>query len=268
MKIKVTLFATVIFFVAACGTSKHKYKKEPHGGFNLFTIQQDRDLGRQVAMEIESDPNEYPILDSASNVAAYKYIYNVRNAILESGKVKHKDDFPWRVRIIQKDVLNAFCTPGGYIYFYTGILKYLDTEAQLAGVMGHEMGHADLRHSTRQMTTMFGLQIVSAAALGDKSALGQIATALLGLTYSRKHESAADHMSVDYLCGTKWPGAGGAGFFEKIEAEGGVGVPVWLSTHPNPKNRIENFHGWSNEHACQGNDDGRDSYAEFKTLFD
>ena len=265
MKNAVIIFLTI--FLVSCAVGKNKYKREPHGGFNLFTLQQDRDLGLQVAQEIESNSTEYPILDSASNVAAYQYIYHVRDVILASGKVKHKDDFVWRVRIIEQDVLNAFCTPGGYIYFYTGIIKYLDNEAQLAGVMGHEMGHADLRHSTRQMTTMFGLQIVSSAALGDQSALGQITTALLGLTYSRKHESAADHMSVDYLCGTKWPGHGGAGFFEKIQAEGGQGVPAFLSTHPNPKNRVENFHGWSDEHGCTGTDDGRISYEEFKALF-
>jgi predicted Zn-dependent protease len=56
----------------------------------------------------------------------------------------HSKDFSWRIRIIANDsVLNAFCTPGGYIYFYTGILKYLESEDQLAGVMGHEMAHAE-----------------------------------------------------------------------------------------------------------------------------
>lgn len=254
-------------FIVSCAASKDKPKKDPKGGINLFTIQQDKDLGAQVAAEIESNPTEYPILDSASNVAAYKYIYAVRDKILATGKVKHKNDFSWRVRIIEKDVLNAFCTPGGYIYFYTGIIKYLENEAQLAGVMGHEMGHADLRHSTRQMTKVLGVQILAAAALGEREALAQVTSGLISLTFSRAHESEADHMSVVYLCGTDWPADGGAGFFEKIQQEGGSSVPVFLSTHPSPKNRIENFHNLAKEKGCTGTNDHISSYKEFQKLF-
>ena len=65
------------------------------------------------------------------------------------------------LRIIHDDsTLNAFCTPGGYIYIYTGILKFLDSEDEFAGVLGHEIAHADLRHSTRQMTKQYGVQIL------------------------------------------------------------------------------------------------------------
>ena len=266
---KHTLIVGLTIFLVACGVGKNKYKDAPKGGLNIFSLQQDRALGMQVASQIESNPNEYPILDSASNVAAYKYIYYLRDKILATGKVKHKDDFRWQVKILKKDsVLNAFCTPGGHIYIYTGIIKYLENEAQLAGVMGHEMGHADLRHSTRQMTEMFGIQILAAAALGKQEELAKISTALIGLTFSRKHETEADRMSVEYLCGTSWPADGAAGFFEKIKAEGGSSPPAFLSTHPSPENRIENFHKWAAEKNCPGKDDGKMSYKEFQKLFD
>ncbi|MBK9192426.1 MAG: M48 family metalloprotease [Crocinitomicaceae bacterium] len=253
--------------LVGCGLAKDD-SEVPDGGFNLFTVQQDRDLGMQVAQEIESNPAEYPILDSASNVKAYKYIYDIRNKILATGKVKHKNEFAWRIRIINDEkTLNAFCTPGGYIYVYTGIIKYLDNESQLAGVMGHEMGHADLRHSTRQMTKLFGVQILMNAALGDSSAVGQITTALIGLSFSRDHETEADRMSVEYLCPTDWPADGAAGFFEKIEASGGVGVPEWLSTHPSPENRINNYHTWATESGCGGSNKHESEYDAFKRLF-
>lgn len=253
--------------LASCGLGKDD-SEVPDGGFNLFTIEQDKQLGLQVAQEIESNPTEYPILDSASNVKAYKYIYDIRNKILATGKVRHKTEFAWRIRIIKDDkTLNAFCTPGGYIYVYTGIIKYLDNESQLAGVMGHEMGHADLRHSTRQMTKIYGVQILASAALGDSSAVAQITTGLIGLKFSRDHETEADRMSVEYLCNTEWPADGAAGFFEKIEAGGGVGVPEWLSTHPSPTNRISNYHTWAAEAACAGKEKYEERYAEFKKLF-
>lgn len=151
MRIKnIIMIASAALTLAACGLGKGG-DDGPKKGVNLFTVQQDIELGAQVAAEIEADKAQFNILDSASNVAAYKYIYGIRDVILETGKVTHKDDFKWQVRIIDNDTtLNAFCTPGGYIYFYTGIIKYLENEAELAGVMGHEMGHADLRHSTRQ----------------------------------------------------------------------------------------------------------------------
>lgn len=269
MNIKNTfLIAGLTAILISCGLGKGSDDDVPSGGFNLFSVQQDIDLGKQVSAEIESNPAEYPILDSASNVAAYRYIYAIRDRILATGKVEHKDDFAWQVRIIDNDTtLNAFCTPGGYIYFYTGIIKYLENESELAGVMGHEMGHADLRHSTRQMTKIYGVQLLISAALGEREALKQVTTGLIGLKFSRSHETEADRISVEYLCGTKWPADGGAGFFEKIEAQGGGRTPEFLSTHPSPSNRIENYHKWAKESNCSGTDTGAMSYKEFQGLF-
>jgi len=266
---KVNLFCFVFLGIVliSCGIKKHN-DDAPKGGVNLFTMEQDKQLGIQVAKEIESKPNDYPILDSASNLKAYKYIYDIRNRILETGKVRHKNDFVWRIRIIDDDsTLNAFCTPGGYIYVYTGIIKYLDDESQLAGVMGHEMGHADLRHSTRQMTKTVGVQILLSAALGDSSVIAQITTALISLKFSRKHETEADRMSVEYLCDTDYPADGASGFFEKIEAQGGQRVPEFLSTHPNPTSRIANFHDWALHVGCVGKEKYKERYEEFKRLF-
>ncbi len=254
--------------LSSCSLFSKKQDKAPKGGLNLFTIEQDRQLGKQVADEIASKPNEYPVLDSASNVAAYQYIYKIRNTILNTGKVKHKDDFAWEVKIIKDDsTLNAFCTPGGHIYVYTGIIKYLENEAQLAGVMGHEMGHADLRHSTRQMTTMYGIDILVSAALGEKQALKQVTEGLIGLKFSRNHETEADRMSIEYLCPTNYIADGGAGFFEKIEASGSKTPPEFLSTHPSPAHRIENYHKWAKDNNCGGTQTYVTNYQQFQRLF-
>lgn len=235
--------------------------KKLGSGINLFPMEQDKQLGAQVAAEIDGNPKEYPLLDSASNKEVYQYLYKIRNTILNSGQVKHKDDFAWRLRIIKDDsTLNAFCTPGGYIYVYTGILKYLDNEAQLAGVLGHEIAHADFRHSTRQMTQMYGVEVLLAIVAGNHQQLSQITAGLVGLKFSRNHESEADKGSVTYLCPTVYAADGGAGFFEKINAAGGSRTPEFLSTHPNPENRIENFRNYRIEMACQGVNDFTSEY--------
>ena len=259
----VSILLVVVSIIVACASSKNQ--SEPSKGLNLFTVQQDKDLGFKVAHEIDSNSREYPLLDSIKYKEVYAYIYKIRDNILNSGKVTHKDDFKWRLRIIHDDsTLNAFCTPGGYIYIYTGILKFMESEDQLAGVMGHEIGHADLRHSTRQMTTMFGVQVIQKILLGDKALLNQLTGAIVGLKFSRKHETEADEKSVVYLCPTQYNAAGGAGFFQKIEAAGnGKRPPEFMSTHPNPDGRLEHFLNSQLTLGCKG----KQSYAaEYKKM--
>src|SRR5690554_3942097 len=197
------LFSSTLFFMS-CEMTKKSISE-----FNLFTIENDKQLGKEVAMEIESNPQEYPVLDSAKNPVAYRYLYDIRNRILNSGKVEHKNDFAWRLRIINDDqTKNAFCTPGGYIYVYTGLIKYLDSEEQLAGVLAHEIGHADLRHSTRQMTKLYGVDVLLSIVAGDHKLIKDLTANIIGLKFSRTHETEADEASVTYLCPTDYAAAG------------------------------------------------------------
>jgi predicted Zn-dependent protease len=236
--------------LAACGLVNKENKGQ---GFNLFPVTKDIELGAQVAAQIDSNTAEYPLLDSVQYKEVYAYVYKVRDKILNTGNVKHKDDFVWRLRIIHDDsTLNAFCTPGGYIYIYTGILKFLESEDEFAGVLGHEIAHADLRHSTRQMTKLYGVQILLDVAAGNRDAIKQVASGLVGLKFSRGHESEADQKSVEYLCPTDYNAAGGSGFFKKIQEMGGSKTPAFLSTHPDPGDRVEHFESEKLTQGCTG----------------
>jgi predicted Zn-dependent protease len=262
-RIFLALFSIAV--ISACSLVNNAKKN----GVNIFTVQQDKDFGAQVAAEIDGNPAEYPVLDSAKYKEVYAYVYKVRNNILNSGKVKYKDDFKWRVRIIKNDsVLNAFCTPGGYIYVYTGILKFLETEDQLAGVLGHEIGHADMRHSTRQMTKMYGIQVLLDILAGDRKMLKEITAGIVGLKFSREHETEADQRSVEYLCPTAYNADGGAAFFEKISKLGGARQPEFLSTHPNPTNRIEHFHNARTTLGCSGTQTYKTEYQQMLVKLD
>lgn len=209
---------------------------------NIFTVQQDKDLGVQLAQEIESDPATYPILDEIQYSLAYSYLRAMRDEILASPEVKFKTEFVWQLKIIQDDnTLNAFAAPGGYIYVYTGLMKYLDTVDHLAGVLAHEIAHADQRHSTGQMIKQYGLEFLVQLASGNGTTaqLAQVAAGLTTLGFSRADETDADEHSVDYLQSTKYVCNGAAGFFTKLQAQGqGSNGPAFLSTHPNPDNRI------------------------------
>lgn len=253
------LLIAVALILGACSMF-NKVKKE---GVNIYTLQQDKELGDKVAAEIDGNSKEYPLLDSASNKEVYAFVYKVRNKILNSGKVTHKDDFKWRVRIIKDDsTLNAFCTPGGYIYVYTGLLKFLDSEDQFAGVLGHEIGHADMRHSTRQMTALYGVQTLLDAIAGDRQTIKTVTANLIGLKFSREHETEADQKSVEYLCPTDYNADGGAAFFQKLQTASSAKQLEFLSTHPNPANRIEHFHKAKGDLGCLGNKNFKSEYSE------
>lgn len=259
-KFKISVVLAAILSIASCGVVNEKNKGK---GMNVFTVEQDKQLGAQVAAEIDNNPQQYPLLDSVQYADVYKYIYGIRDKILNTGEVDFKDDFNWRLRIIHDDsTLNAFCTPGGYIYIYTGILKFLESEDEFAGVLGHEIGHADMRHSTRQMTKMYGIQILLDVIAGNREAIKQVTAGLVGLKFSRKHETEADERSVKYLCPTDYNAGAGAGFFQKIQEMGGSRTPEFLSTHPDPGDRIEKFQNSAIVMGCQGKNDYKAEYAQ------
>ena len=247
MKQLMLLILSAFIFLSGC--------KESDGIF-LFSLEDDKALGLETSQQIAADPAQFPVLDRNSNQAAYAYLEEMRDIILAGGEVKHKDDFLWELYIIDDaNTLNAFCTPGGYIYVYTGLINYLEDASSLAGVMGHEIGHADHRHSVGQMQKTAGISLLTSAFINEESgALAQLGatmvTNLTSLAFSRSDETEADDSSVEYLCPTDFEADGAAKFFEKIVAEGGASTPQFLSTHPNPDNRVENLHEQADAISC------------------
>lgn len=218
------------------------------GKINLLTLEDERQLGEQAKAEIASNPQEYPILPKSANPAAYQFIEGVALDILNSGQVQNRDNFNWEIYIIKRDdVLNAFCTPGGKIYFYTGLMKYLDNSSAVAGVMGHEIAHADRRHSGKQLTSQMGLQVLLQIVSGTSGQdIAQMVGLLAGvgsLKFGRDHEKEADEYSVRYLCPTRYQTDGAHYFFKKLidEGQANSGTPTFLSTHPDPGDRVANI---------------------------
>jgi len=215
------------------------------GGINFFTLEQDKQFGRDFDKQITSDTSDYQVLDANQYSEAYQHLTRIRNELLQSPDLIYADEFEWKVRILKNDTtLNAFCVPGGYMYFYTGLIKYLDNEAQFAGVMAHEMAHADKRHVTRRMTQLYGFQFLLGFILGENpDAWAQIAAELaLGLgnlQFSRSDEYQADEYAVKYSDDTELYPKGVAGFFEKMQSGNTPWVPVFLRTHPPAEDRVE-----------------------------
>ena len=235
------------FAIAFMGCSKDK-------DLNFFSVKQDVQFGAQLDSTVLANPNEFPILKMSQYPQVYAYLQQMLNAILESEEILYKDEFVWKITVINSDVVNAFAAPGGYLYFYTGLIKYLDKGSELSGIMAHEVAHADRRQSTEAMTKEYGFSVLLSILLGNNpSQLEQLlaSLALTGTTlaYSRNNENEADQYAVYYSADTKYyHPLGVAGFFEKLINEGGgSGIPEFLSTHPSDENRIENINTtWNN----------------------
>ena len=260
INLPVGIMLTMLVILGSC--------KKDGGGINIFTVEDDKQLGLQMEQEIQSDPVAYPLVNKAQYTQAYQHIERIRDSILNTGLVAYDNEFAWSVHIIKDDeVLNAFCTPGGYICFYTGIIRFLDNEAQFAGVMGHEMAHAARRHSTQQMTKAYGLQVLVSVVLGQNPNLlaqmaADLAAGVAALAFSRDDEYESDEYSVKYLYETSYDARGVAGFFEKIDAT--TPIPEFLSTHPNPGNRIEKINEiWQGLGGKVG-EEYAERYQEFK----
>jgi predicted Zn-dependent protease len=220
---------------------------------NIFSIQDDMDLGKELAKEIEKHPADYgELLDPAEYPEAYAHLDRIRDEILASGEVTYDKKFDWETHIIHDDeVLNAFAAPGGYIYVYTGLIRYLDLEDHFAGVLGHEIAHADQRHSTEQLTKAYGIETLLSIVFGDGGGvIGDVAAGLVGLEFSRDDEAEADDYSVIYLCETTYAADGAAGFFRKLTEEGGMEIPEFLSTHPSSEGRVEDIEAKADELGC------------------
>jgi len=232
----IKIWLVAIIFISACST-----------GINIFTDSDEVQLGKQFDSEIRKNTKEYPIYD---NQEVKEYIdKNIFREILKSPEIKKRDVYNYQIEIIDNDsTLNAFALPGGYIYLYTGLLKYLDSEAALAGVIGHEIAHVERRHATQRITASYGISIILSIALGQNpSQLAELAANLFSglalLANSRANEDESDEYSIKYLSSTRfYPGAVKF-FFEKLRDDGLVSkssssIATFLSTHPDPIDRI------------------------------
>ena len=235
VKLIAVIFSSVIITVAGI-----------HCGANIFSDDQDIKLGQQLDEEIRKNSKEYRIMQGHPEIK--EYVMAVGNKVLASPAITKRGIYAYKYEIIHNDtVINAFCTPGGYIYVYTGLLKFIDDEATLAGVMGHEIAHAEQRHASKRMTKAYGAQIVLSLGLGDNPSqtaeIGANLFAGLGLlANSRSDENEADEFSMRYLSSTPYYPGGITNFFEKMKDKKGGGGGAFerlLSTHPLDQDRID-----------------------------
>ena len=209
-------------------------------GFNLFSRQDDVKVGQENAKQVLQQ------YDVVKNPFLQDYVQRLGQKLAAMPEAR-QSGFEFTFTVLNVDEINAFALPGGPMFIYTGLLKAVDNEAQLAGVMGHEMSHVILRHGTHEATKANGIQLAVGGLAGllggGESTMGKLAQAGLGLTansvilkFSRDAESEADALGSHLMSEAGYDPVQMAKFFEKLAAGGQQG-PQFLSDHPNPGNR-------------------------------
>lgn len=208
------------------------------GGFNNFSVEQEIQLGQQAAAEVE---RELPILPASHEVSKY-----VRSLGQRLAAQVPEPKYPYSFKVVNQKEINAFALPGGPTYVNLGLIQAADNEAELAGVMAHELSHVYMRHSTRQASKQMIAQ-VPAAILGGLLGQGtggqlarlglQFGLGSVFLKYSRDAEREADRVGAKIMYEAGLDPQGMVSFFQELEEEGGSRGPEFLASHPNPGNR-------------------------------
>jgi beta-barrel assembly-enhancing protease len=232
----------------------HAQLRQLKPGWNLFSMQQDVQLGREASVEVRKQ------IAVVHNRPVNEYLDGILRKLQASpyARTLNRDGsrselFPFTIQAVNSKVVNAYSLPGGPIFVNTGLIAACENEAQLAGVISHEMSHVVLRHSTNQASkqNLVALPALLAQALIGNSILGQLTKVGIGLgansvllKFSRTDEAEADYNGAEIMADAGYNPLELANFFEKLQAKSGRtgGLEQFLSDHPNPGNRVAAMH--------------------------
>jgi predicted Zn-dependent protease len=239
------LLALLVF--AGCSTNPATGKSQ----VALISQQQEIAMGKEADQQIQQQLGLYP------DQELQNYVNRVGQKLAAASE---RPNLPWTFRVVDDPVVNAFALPGGFIYVTRGLLTHLTSEAELASVIGHEIGHVTGRHSVEQMSKAQLAQIGLIAGMILKPELAQQygnlaqqGLQLLFLKYGRDDEREADDLGLRYMYGQNYDPREMPGVFatlQRVSAQqqrqqgGGQGrIPNWLSTHPSEQERIQTISG-------------------------
>jgi predicted Zn-dependent protease len=245
MRIVVLGFCLVglLFWIPSCAVNPVSGKQE----LMLLSETDEINLGRGTDVRIVQ---EYGLVEDPKSIA---YLNDICQRL---GKVSHRPNLNYHFKILDVSVVNAFAVPGGYVYFTRGILASVNSEAELAGLLGHEIGHITARHSAKQYSkaqlAQLGLGVGSIFADSSIiSGLAQLGMGMLFLRFSRDNERQADDLGVEYSSKLGYDATQMGSFFETLErmnpSSDRSGLPGWFSTHPSPENREQTVRGRAKE---------------------
>ena len=255
----------IISVIFACATTGPGGKKD----LILISDAQEVSLGQEFDKTVRADAN---ILEDQR---WQDYFNQIGQRIVS---VSDRQNIEYHFTVIESDDINAFATPGGYVYIYTGLLRIIDNEAQLAAVTSHEISHVVARHSIKRLQQVLGISILYEIVLGESST--EVVDAAIGLGlqvalsgYSRSYEKEADQYGVIYLERAGFNPIGAKELFENMKAAAGSSgersfFENMLASHPETNERIENVTAQAATYSQQvlNRDKGQTKYQQMKRL--
>jgi len=244
MPVKLTLLFLTTLIVFSCAVNPVTGKRQ----IMLMSEEQEVQMGLTYDPQVVATFGEY---------RSDKLLNFISAKTKEMGTISHRPNLQYHIKILDSPVVNAFAVPGGYIYLTRGILAQLNNEAELMGVVGHEMGHITARHSVSQQTKQQLGQLLLIGGMIASQKFAQYAEnalqgmQLLFLKFSRDDERQADALGVEYSSKINYDAHKMADFFQVLNkmsmAESQGGVPTFLSTHPDPGDRYNSVNQLSTE---------------------
>jgi predicted Zn-dependent protease len=229
---KFTLFICMnLCFCVGCAVDPITGEKQ----LMLFTEEQEIQIGEQYAPQIESQMG-----GRIQNESMQNYINSVGQSL---AKVSHRADWQFHFAALEDKSTNAFALPGGYIFITRGMLENLNSEAQLAGILAHEIVHVVARHSTEQMSKQIGFEILLSAITSEDTSrtvvtMADLTWQIIGLKYSRDDEKEADLAGLDYMVAVGYNPYGMREVMQILQELQKTRIIEFLSTHPSPENRL------------------------------
>ena len=260
-QLKVILLFIVAVVLVGCGTAH----TVPITGRTQNLMVEDGEVLSLATQQYQEFMKTAKLSTNAANTAMVKRVgQNLANAVTSymnaNGLGSELANFNWQFNLVQDKQVNAWCMPGGLIVVYEGILPVTQDEPSLAIVLGHEIAHAVARHSAEQMSTQmkqqYGLQIGTAVLSG--LGMGTNTSSLIGaivangfnfknLSYSRNHESEADHMGLIFAAMAGYDPQTAVTFWQRMAASKTNTTSEFLSDHPSDATRISQIQGWMPE---------------------
>jgi len=238
------LFTATVLLVISCAVNPVTGKKQ----IMLMSEAQEIQLGLSYDPQVMATFGAYP----DNNLQNF-----VQTRGTEMGKISHRPNLEYHVKVVDSPVVNAFAVPGGYIYLTRGIIAQLNNEAEMMGVLAHEMGHIAARHSVSQQSKQQLAQLLLIGGMIASEKFAQYAQyalqgmQLLFLSFSRDDERQADALGVEYSSKMGYDAHKMADFFKVLQkmslSESEGGVPTFLSTHPDPGDRYNNVNAQATE---------------------
>lgn len=233
---KATLAFTLVF-LAACSTNPATGKRQ----FNIVSEGQEISIGQQSHPEILKQFGVY-----GEKPELNRLVDQVGRRLAAASE---RPNLPWTFTVLDTPMVNAMAVPGGYIYITRGMLERINSEDELAGVLGHEIAHVTARHSAQQISkqqlAQFGL-VLGAVVAGPEvlQQYGQIAQLGLGLLfqrYSRQHETEADLLGTGYMAEARYHPVGAERMLmalQRLDKNPAAGIDRYFLSHPDPAKRV------------------------------